>query len=623
MSGPMINSPIRFGRPGLFGPQPTQPQQPAAAPSMAPAWGSARIDPDGVRRPAVNFLDSTAGGGGMMPGYGADFGAMPDAMPQTPGMFIQPPSFGGGGGSGAARNPHGQGADPFDPRSKFDAGAGKFYAEGGTIVGPGGPRDDMIPALVNGIEPIAVSNGEELTDAVTRDYWGKKTFLDLKKKAHEAMAEIPDPKPVMKQGMVPGFADGGTVNPWLEMLPGRMQDTAAADARFSEDVQSQLSEAARVFATPDPAPGPGTMFARNYQPSVPVDPMTEGWRSDVEQRAQAALALPSVPTGAPVFDRPDPDALASYRARNAGHRYNDMMQIGVPQAPVDTSWLDAGRAAAPAPAPVAAARPMDIPGQLNDGHFLAPWEKDAQARPARAPQQFPGMNRTQSRRFAASPQGQKIIAGQAEREIDRGREDALNTTRAQQDAEDRRLRMAEFQQKSDYYKKQAAAGDVEAQFRQAQFNLDLSKWQADQSEKGKPVQISNVPVPGSSMVVPFAGKNQVAPAFDTKGTPEMTPEEAEKRGLEIDSVTGGKIRWKQKDAPKVFQDKMDPDKWWKIENGVPIEVKPGAAAGATAPAKAGTPTGAAAENSVAHNGKTYTFPNAEAAKKYKEHYNIK
>ena len=38
----------------------------------------------------------------------------------------------------------------------------KKFASGGVLQGPGGPRDDAIPALVDGQQPIAVSNGEAI-----------------------------------------------------------------------------------------------------------------------------------------------------------------------------------------------------------------------------------------------------------------------------------------------------------------------------------------------------------------------------------------------------------------------------------------------------------------------------
>lgn len=112
-------------------------QQQAIAP-IAKAVGA------GVTKWANNggfSFGGTSGGGG-------GWGDYTDAAPTQYETF-NPGGYGGAGGGlkdggiiGAAR-----------------MGIPK-YGDGGVIAGPGGPRDDAVPAVVDGQQPIAVSNGE-------------------------------------------------------------------------------------------------------------------------------------------------------------------------------------------------------------------------------------------------------------------------------------------------------------------------------------------------------------------------------------------------------------------------------------------------------------------------------
>jgi len=80
------------------------------------------------------------------------------------------------------------------------------FAMGGTLDGPGGPTDDMIPAVVDGVQPVRLSDGEEIVDAKTRDFFGKKFFLDLKKKAMKGEMEGMQ----MQKPQEGKFAEGAT-----------------------------------------------------------------------------------------------------------------------------------------------------------------------------------------------------------------------------------------------------------------------------------------------------------------------------------------------------------------------------------------------------------------------------
>jgi hypothetical protein len=125
--------------------------------------------------------------------------------------------------------------DPFDNpdmtgmtgMQKREAREARGFSEGGTLVGPGGPTDDMIPGVVDGSQPVRLSSGERVQKASTRDWYGEKFFVDLDKKADKERAEFEadklrpksrhrtNPMPVLDAETsepIPGYAGGGTLD---------------------------------------------------------------------------------------------------------------------------------------------------------------------------------------------------------------------------------------------------------------------------------------------------------------------------------------------------------------------------------------------------------------------------
>jgi hypothetical protein len=78
------------------------------------------------------------------------------------------------------------------------------YARGGEIDGPGTGKSDSIPAVVDGVAPAAVSDGEFHIPKHVVDYYGTKMLDGLVEKARMAMKAAQ-----RKQGA--GYAQGGAV----------------------------------------------------------------------------------------------------------------------------------------------------------------------------------------------------------------------------------------------------------------------------------------------------------------------------------------------------------------------------------------------------------------------------
>ena len=78
------------------------------------------------------------------------------------------------------------------------------FAEGGEIDGPGTGKSDSIPAIVDGVGPAAVSDGEFHIPKHVVDYFGTKMFDGLVEKARMAGK-------AMQRKQAPGYACGGAV----------------------------------------------------------------------------------------------------------------------------------------------------------------------------------------------------------------------------------------------------------------------------------------------------------------------------------------------------------------------------------------------------------------------------
>jgi hypothetical protein len=62
---------------------------------------------------------------------------------------------------------------------QFQPMPAEMYASGGKIVGPGTGTSDSIPAVVSGVRPIRVSNGEYIIPKHVVDHFGVDAFDQL------------------------------------------------------------------------------------------------------------------------------------------------------------------------------------------------------------------------------------------------------------------------------------------------------------------------------------------------------------------------------------------------------------------------------------------------------------
>jgi hypothetical protein len=97
------------------------------------------------------------------------------------------------------------------PQSVLNAniGSGVFHAAGGLINGPGGPKDDLIPAML--------SAGEYVQPATVVDHYGLGFMEALRQKRVKVGGD---------GAALPGFADGGLISANIHLL---LSDTIAAE----------------------------------------------------------------------------------------------------------------------------------------------------------------------------------------------------------------------------------------------------------------------------------------------------------------------------------------------------------------------------------------------------------
>lgn len=182
------------------------------------------------------------------------------------------------------------------------------FSTGGTIEGPGGPTDDMVPAIVDGVDPVWLSDGERVQKASTRDWLGEKFFVDLDKKADKERAEYEatqggKPKSVMPMPMpenkgAPGYADGGTIERIANaatrarlreqdagLSPDPYGPTLNDSPVFQPAPRQTGQQPANVFASPLPEVQP---VARTAPSPMPL-PMPAALPTQDEMRARAQL----------------------------------------------------------------------------------------------------------------------------------------------------------------------------------------------------------------------------------------------------------------------------------------------------------------------------------------------
>lgn len=159
------------------------------------------------------------------------------------------------------QNPDMKGMTGMEKRAARQA---RGFAVGGTIQGPGGPTDDMIPGVIDGTKGVRLSNREEIVDAQTRDWFGKKFFVDLKKKAAEAMGEMPKSgqNPTAPMMGMPGFSKGGTLD-MMGPMP-RYADGGTLDKISQAATRARIREQDAMLS-PDPY-GPTLNDSPVFQP---------------------------------------------------------------------------------------------------------------------------------------------------------------------------------------------------------------------------------------------------------------------------------------------------------------------------------------------------------------------
>lgn len=73
---------------------------------------------------------------------------------------------------------------------EVDMPQGAIPVAGQQVLGPGGPKTDSIPAVIDGSQPAALSTGEFVIPAEVVKYYGTKFFDGLIAKAHQALEGV-------------------------------------------------------------------------------------------------------------------------------------------------------------------------------------------------------------------------------------------------------------------------------------------------------------------------------------------------------------------------------------------------------------------------------------------------
>lgn len=319
-------------------------------------------------------------------------GAQPQQQGQTTTFGMPKPESSGSAGLFSGPPKDAIKGTPFDmtaPTYGFD---GRKMADGGMVHGPGTEKSDSVPAML--------SKGEFVMPAETVRFFGTDRLQKMIAKSREDADEkterhgAPDRAEDRREGemgdMPLHLAQGGFVNPYAD-------DPIAAAQREQEGKDARLAAIGGVDfgggrAAFENKYGYGFTTPMNDKlaPSGPPAFETNSGTSRFGLTARLEPVPDIVPAGNPAaapslpFDRnkvatdfqnfvhgaiTDAPAMRAFdffdRTKNLALQPKGSPMITVP----DATWKPA--AGSPAPRP------------LNDGHFLAPWEKDAQARAAR------------------------------------------------------------------------------------------------------------------------------------------------------------------------------------------------------------------------------------------------
>lgn len=90
-------------------------------------------------------------------------------------------------------------------------GSGQYagFAEGGLVEGPGTGTSDSVPAMIDGQQPAALSDGEYVLPADVTRYYGIKKLYDFETKAREDMASGMQGGTARRTGGEPQQQEGG------------------------------------------------------------------------------------------------------------------------------------------------------------------------------------------------------------------------------------------------------------------------------------------------------------------------------------------------------------------------------------------------------------------------------
>jgi len=102
----------------------------------------------------------------------------------------------------------------------------KLLAGGGPVSGPGGPRDDLIPAITSGGNFLRLSNGEYVMPA-------------------DKTAQFYPMLEAMRKGQVPGFAEGGLIGKIIDFIGGAAGEVVKAVSDPIGYITSKLGTAGK------------------------------------------------------------------------------------------------------------------------------------------------------------------------------------------------------------------------------------------------------------------------------------------------------------------------------------------------------------------------------------------
>jgi len=198
--------------------------------------------------------------------------------------------------------------DPFNPRPR------KRFAEGGEVEGPGGPKDDMVPAML--------SDGEFIMPAEAVEFFGtdrlQKMIAKAKESSHENPMKSRKPSPMDAMPM-PGYAEGGYVDKiGIAAARSRMREQ---DAMLSPVGYSPTLLDSPVFqplpVSPSPRPqvpqSPGPRLLTGSQPPLNfADPMPEPTMrpAPMTMTEKERMMMPPRPSSTPMAPQGFEDAMA-------------------------------------------------------------------------------------------------------------------------------------------------------------------------------------------------------------------------------------------------------------------------------------------------------------------------